>query len=89
MVQAFNVFGSAANSTVLSVYAAISPTGLSAPTTLQSVNTIIVDWSPPSDNGGLTITGYTIQVRDSSSNWITVDQATECSQNAATILSAT
>lgn len=61
-VSAFNTFGESANSTTVSVYAAISPSGLGAPTTLQSVNTIIVDWNPPTDTGGLAITGYTIQV---------------------------
>jgi len=34
MVEAFNTFGSSPNSTVAIVYAAISPSGLSAPTTL-------------------------------------------------------
>jgi hypothetical protein len=72
MVEAFNTFGSSANSTAFSVYAAISPSGLAAPTTLQSVNTIIVDWNQPSDNGGLSITGYTVQVLDNTFNWVSV-----------------
>jgi hypothetical protein len=50
------------------IWAAILPTGLAAPTTtlnqmsyVEEDDIIIIDWDPPTDNGGLTVT-YSIEV---------------------------
>jgi hypothetical protein len=84
--RARNVFGVSDFSSVTSIYAAVAPSGLSAPTTTASGTNVVIDWNAPSDNGGLAITSYTVQIKDSGSNWVTV---TECSESAATILSST
>lgn len=63
-VAASNDFGTGPETGSLTVYAAIAPSGLDAPTTTYnsaSGGTVIVDWSAPSDNGGLTVT-YTLEV---------------------------
>lgn len=60
--RAVNQQGAGAYSSVSSIYAATAPSGLSAPTTTVSGSDIVVDWSPPSNTGGLAITSYTVQI---------------------------
>ncbi len=90
-VQAYNDFGSSGQTSAVTVYAAIAPSGLAEPSTTYNSgdSTVLINWSEPSDDGGLSITSYTIQVKDSTSSWVTVDQSTECSESAGTILSST
>jgi len=62
-VQAWNDFGlGAQNSSVFGIWTAIPPTGLAAPTTSMAYNSyteeddiIVIDWEPPTDNGGLSV----------------------------------
>ena len=68
-VQAWNDFGlGTANSSSFGIWAAIVPSGLDAPTTSLSYNSyveeddiVVIDWEPPTDNGGLSVT-YSIDV---------------------------
>lgn len=43
---------------------------------------VLVDWIYPTDDGGLT-TSFMIEVRSKSGTWLTVDQATECSEKGS------
>lgn len=56
------------------------PSGLSAPTTEFDIPTdsAVVKWDLPLDDGGLTALTYTLELQDINSNWVTVDQSTEC-----------
>lgn len=89
-VVAFNNFGDGPSSTTITVYAAIAPSGLSDPTTTYNSadSTVVIDWTPPSDNGGLAVS-YTIQVKDGSNNWVTVTQSSQCAETSSDILSLT
>ena len=87
-MQAFNDFGlGAANSTTFSLWTAIAPSGLAAPTTSLIYNsyteeddTILVDWEPPTDMGGLW-TNYGVEIQAKSGSWVQVSVATECYEN--------
>jgi hypothetical protein len=65
--RARNQFGAGSYSSVTSIYAAVAPTSVSAPTTTVSGTDIVVDWSSSFDNGGLTVTEYTVKILDSGS----------------------
>lgn len=90
-VVAFNDYGSGPESSIVTVYAAIAPSGLAAPTTTYNSvdSTFLIEWSDPTDTGGLTIASYTIEVKIGASTYQTVDQSTECTESAANILSLT
>lgn len=79
-VIAFNIFGYGPATSSITVVAGSAPSGLSAPTTSydESSNTVTVSWTAPSDNGGLEITSYLLEIQDVDLAWVTVDQATEC-----------
>lgn len=85
-VQAFNDFGSGPFSATFGMWAAIPPTGLAAPTTSLNYNSyteeddiIVVDWEPPTDNGGLAVT-YAVDIMAKSGSWVPVLNS-ECYEN--------
>ena len=61
-VKSRNAIGLSADSSEFSIVAATVPSAPSAPTTTVSSDTLsmTVDWNPPSDNGGLSVTGYRV-----------------------------
>lgn len=74
------------NSTAFGVWAAIPPSGLSPPsTTLNYVSytleddIVIIDWNPPSDDGGLTVT-YSVEILTRSGTWLLTNMNTECNE---------
>lgn len=91
-VQAFNDFGLGPFSAAFGIWCAIPPTGLAAPTTSLNYNSyveeddiIVVDWDPPTDNGGLAVT-YAVDIMAKSGSWVAVVMASECfeTNNAVT-----
>ncbi|TNV75036.1 hypothetical protein FGO68_gene6423 [Halteria grandinella] len=85
-VAAFNDFGVGPQSTAFTVWAAIAPSGLADPTTTLNLLTyveeddiILIDWVPPTDDGGLAVS-YKIEVMNSVGAWLEVDQPNECSE---------
>jgi hypothetical protein len=90
-VQAFNDFGSGPFSSNFGIWAAIPPTGLAAPSTSLNFNSyteeddiVVVDWDPPTDNGGLW-TSYAVDIMAKSGNWVAVSVGTECYENSTAI----
>lgn len=87
-VQAWNDFGiGVSNSSSFGLWTAIVPSGLAAPTTSLNYNsyteeddTILIDWEPPTDMGGLW-TNYGIEVLSKSGTWTQVNVANECYEN--------
>lgn len=64
-ISSKNIFGFSEESTLTTVIAAIAPSGLSAPTTTYNSaapSSVVVDWSAPSDDGGLGSAGLTYTV---------------------------
>ena len=86
IVYAANNFGVGPASSPLTVYAAISPSGISAPTTtLDGTSSYVtVSWTL-ADNGGITPT-YAIQILNSATVWQTVTESTDCSESASDIV---
>ena len=61
-VHAVNFNGLSPASPISSFYACTAPTGFTAAPFMvsQSVTAIVIQWSPPKDNGGCLITGYAV-----------------------------
>jgi len=85
-VAAFNDLGVGPQSTSFTVWAAISPSGLADPTTTLNLLTYIdeddimlIDWVPPTDDGGLSVS-YKIEVKRNNGVWTEVDYPNECSE---------
>ncbi len=53
--------------------AATIPSSPASPTTAYDgiTDSVTIEFNPPSDDGGLTITGYVIQIQRSDSSWST------------------
>lgn len=61
-VAAFNDFGIGPQSTVFTIWTAITPSGLAEPTTnlfsqtyVEEDDYVLIDWTPTTDDGGLTV----------------------------------
>ena len=61
-VSARNLIGSGSLSTEFTIVAATIPYNIAAPTTTYdgASDSVTIDFNPPTDDGGLTITGYVI-----------------------------
>jgi len=70
-VQARNAVGASVDSSILTITAATVPGAPSAPTTTITGDEeyMVVDWSVPSDNGGLAILGYRVTVQAQDLSW--------------------
>jgi hypothetical protein len=89
-VSARNSIGTGATSSEFTIVAATIPSTPSSPSTSYdgATDTIFIDWNPPSDNGGLLITGYVLQIQHADNSWST--ELTYCDAlNDATIKSNT
>ena len=86
-ISARNSVGYSPASSVLTIVAATIPSQPSAPTTtLNGETSFTFDWNPPSDLGGLTISGYRLEVKTSTSSFST--EAINCdAENNGTIIS--
>lgn len=85
-VAAFNDFGTGPYSSAFTIYTAIVPTGLADPTTTLNLLTyiddddiIVIDWNPPTDDGGLTVS-YKVEVKQGNSVWTELDYPNECAE---------
>jgi hypothetical protein len=60
-------------SSEFTIVAATIPSTPAAPTTAYDgiTDTVTIDFNPPTDNGGLTVTGYVIQILRSDNSWST------------------
>ena len=93
-VSARNSIGTGATSTEFTIVAATIPSTLAAPTTSYdgATDTVTIDWTTPTDEGGLTITGYVLQIQHADNTWSQetancdgVNNATVKSNTACTI----
>jgi hypothetical protein len=91
-VQAFNDFGAGSFSANFGIWAAIPPSGLAAPSTTLNFNSyveeddiVVVDWDPPTDNGGLWVS-YGVDIMAKSGVWVSVSVGTECYENNTAII---
>ena len=66
-VQARNAVGSSPDSVVFTIYAATVPSQPAAPTTSLNGDSslVIINWSEPTDNGGVSIDGYKVEIETS------------------------
>ena len=79
-MQPFNDFGfGLVNSTILSLWVGTLPQGLRDPVTSLTYLTyvseddiVVVDWEPPTDDGGFPIIYY-LEIKSKSAVWLTVD----------------
>ena len=92
-VQARTLVGLGAQSSELSIVSATVPAKPDAPLTAYDgvADSVTIDWSA-SDNGGLSITGYILQIQKQDSSWTTepincdgLNNATVKSNTACTI----
>ena len=58
-----------------------------APTTTWNPDDVVISWTSP-DNGGSTITGYTVSIRQSDTNTYTVDSA-NCEMSSSVLTTCT
>ena len=89
-VRARNAINFSNYSAVFSIVAATVPSQPSAPTTTLSGDktSVIIDWNPPSDLGGLTTDGYKLEIKTQSGTF--EKDLTNCdAETNATIQSAT
>ena len=70
-VSARTSIGNGTSSSEFSIVAATIPSTSAAPITSYngSTDAVTIDWSPPIDDGGLTITGYLLQIQQTDSSW--------------------
>lgn len=63
-VSARNSIGTGTTTSEFSIVAATIPSTPASPTTTydEAADTVSIDWNPPSDDGGLSITGYILQI---------------------------
>lgn len=85
-VAGWNDFGIGPYSTSFTIWSAITPSGLADPTTTLNENTyvgeddlIVIKWTPPTDDGGLTVS-YRIEVLMKSGVWTEIDYPNECTE---------
>jgi hypothetical protein len=71
---------SVAYSPILSTYAAVAPSSVSAPTTSIVGYDVQINWSAPSSTGGLPITVYKVYVKGKDNVWY--QETTTCSVTA-------
>ena len=87
----WNDFGNGvAWSNTISIYAAIDPSGQGPPSTTLSFmsyvdedDIVVIDWDPPTDNGGLTV-WYSIEVRAKSGSFELMTMGNECYEQTLT-----
>jgi titin len=72
-VSARNSIGTGSLSSEFTIVAATIPSTPASPTTTYDgiTDTVTIDFNSPTDNGGLTITGYVIQIQHADSSWST------------------
>jgi titin len=72
-VSARNSIGTGSLSSEFTIVAATIPSTPAAPTTAYdgTTDTVTIDFNPPTDDGGLTITGYVIQIQSTDNSWST------------------
>ena len=89
-MSARNSIGTGSLSAEFSIVAATIPSVPTAPTTTYdgASDSVTIDFNPPTDDGGLTITGYVIQIQHADSSWST--ETSNCDGlNNATVKSTT
>ena len=74
-VSAFNDFGEGPFSNVLSIFTAFLPSGLANPTTSfdAASDIVMILWTPPTDDGGISSLTYTLDIMDVDGSWISVN----------------
>ena len=101
-VSARNSIGTGTTSTEFTIVAATIPSTPAAPTTTYdgATDTVTIDWNTPTDEGGLTITGYVLQIQHADNTWsqetancdgvnnATVKSNTECTIPASVLRSS-
>lgn len=87
-IAAFNDFGVGPFSSPFNIWAAISPSGLSDPTTTLNLLTyvdeddiIIIRWAYPLEDGGLT-PSYRVEVLQGNGIWAQIDFTNECAERS-------
>jgi len=72
-ISARNSIGSGLLSSEFTIVAATIPSTPASPTTTYDgvTDTVTIDFNPPTDDGGLSITGYLIQIQHADSSWST------------------
>jgi hypothetical protein len=72
-VSARNSIGTGILSSEFTIVAATIPSTPASPTTTYDgvTDTVTIDFNPPTDDGGLLITGYLIQIQHADSSWST------------------
>ena len=70
-VSTRNSIGIGALSSEFTIVAATIPSSPAAPSTAYDgvSDSVTIDFNPPTDDGGLTITGYLISIQHSDSSW--------------------
>ena len=71
-VRARNAIGYSVYSDVFTITAATVPSKPATPSTTLNVDStqVILDWSLPTDTGGLTVDGYKVEIKTSTGTWV-------------------
>lgn len=95
--KARNAVGFSDYSSIFSILAATIPSQPTAPTTTLSGSDIVIDWNPPTDTGGVSISGYKLEIKTNTSTFekdltncdaetnSTIQSATSCTVPVATL----
>jgi hypothetical protein len=80
--------GTSINSTVSWYTVPNAPGSLVAPSANITQNSVFLDWTPPTDNGGTSLTGYRVLYRPSGGSWSSTSSLGTSSQTTISGLSA-